>query len=86
LNLIASYYFDYAQNVLANGDNGMRNSFLAAVDYYFTKDFDAYVAGWYSLFNSALQNAGKNGGDIGSTASTSYSNSLSFMVGGRYRF
>jgi predicted porin len=87
LNLMAAYYLDYAQNVLSSGDNGMRNSFLAAVDYYFTKDFDAYVAGWLSLFSNALQNAGKNGGDIGSgNPSPSYSNTLSFMVGARYRF
>jgi predicted porin len=85
LNLIASYYFDYAKNAVADGDHGMRNSFLAAADYYFSKDFDAYVAGWYSLFNDALENT-KNGGDVGSTSTTGYSNSFSFMVGARYRF
>lgn len=85
LNIIGAYYLDYAQNVLASDDNGMRNSFLAALDYYFSKDFDAYIAAWYSLFSSALQNT-KNGGDIGSTAATALSNSLSFMLGVRFRF
>jgi predicted porin len=83
LNLIASYYLDYAQNVASSGDNGTRNSFLLAADYYISKDFDAYVAGWYSTFGGALQNAGKGGGG---EYVTNYSDTFSFMVGARYRF
>ncbi len=85
LNLIGAYFFDYAQNVATSGDNGMRNSGLAAADYYFTKDFDVYLAGWFSLFNSALQTS-SNGGDVAAAGSNSVGNSLSVMVGARYRF
>ena len=43
LNLIASVYFDYGQNVLSTGDDGERYSGLLVADYYFSKDFDAYI-------------------------------------------
>ena len=85
LNLIGAYFFDYAQNVATSGDNGMRHTILATADYYFSKDFDAYVAGWYSLFSSALQTSA-NGGDVAASGSNSVSDSLSVMVGARYRF
>jgi len=85
LNLIGAYFFDYAQNVLASGDNGMRNSFLLTGDYYFSKDFDMYLSGWVSLFSSALQNS-TNGGDIAASNSNPVSSSLSVMIGARYRF
>lgn len=62
VNVIASYYFDYAQNVAAVGDNGTRNSVLVAADYYFTKEFDVYLAGSYTMFSGVLGN-NKNGGD-----------------------
>jgi predicted porin len=71
LNLIASYYFDYAQNVLTSGDNGMRNSILGVGDYYFTKDVDVYLAAWFTSFSGALQNT-KNGGADPLTDSTSF--------------
>lgn len=102
LNLIAAYYFDYAQNVIASGDNGMRNSGLVAADYYFSKDFDMYLGAWYSLFGGALLNT-RNGGlnavtdasantaypgtAIGGTgAGASFADSLSIMIGARFRF
>ena len=85
LNLIGAYFFDYAQNVATSGDNGMRHTILATADYYFSKDFDGYVAGWYSLFSSALQTSA-NGGDVAASGSNSVSDSLSVMVGARYRF
>ncbi len=85
LNVIAAYYFDYAQNVASSGDTGIRNSVLAALDYYVTKDFDAYVAGWISLFGAALESS-PNGGDVASSAATPFSNTFSAMVGARYRF
>jgi predicted porin len=66
LNLIASYYFDYAQNLVTSGDNGMRNSILGVADYYFTKDVDVYLAGWFTSFSGALQNT-KAGGDAAVT-------------------
>ena len=74
LNLIGAYYFDYAQNVTAAGDNGMRNSILASADYFFTKDVDVYLAGWWTVFSGALANT-KNGGDVAlndSNAGTPY--------------
>jgi len=102
LNVIAAYYFDYAQNVVAVGDTGMRNSGLLAADYYFSKSFDMYLAGWYSLFSGGFLNS-KNGGltsilDSGATgayplasanivaAGNNFADSLSVMVGARFRF
>ena len=92
VNLIASYYFDYAQNVLAAGDTGMRNSILGVVDCYFSKEFDAYLGGSYTNFTDALQNAGFNngktalGGDWGANATTAFSSVVSVYMGARYRF
>jgi predicted porin len=55
LNLIAAYYWDNALNVNAAADDGSRDSILLVADYYFTKDFDVYLAGWYTIFNGALE-------------------------------
>ncbi len=85
LNAIVSYYFDYAQNVQASGDNGMRNSGLVALDYFFSKEFDAYVAGSYTRLSSALVNTA-NGGDAPGGTAVDYDNVFSFMLGARYRF
>ena len=98
LNLIASYYFDYAQNVAASGDNGMRNSLLVTADYYFTKDFDIYLGAWFSNFTGVLNN-NKNGGIVANTDSSAgatfggvgtaagyFSNTYSAILGARFRF
>jgi predicted porin len=98
LNLIAAYYFDYAQNVAAAGDNGMRNSILASADYFFTKDVDVYLAGWWTVFSGSLANT-KNGGAVvlnDSNAGTLYpltatsagnsTSLLTVMLGMRFRF
>jgi len=85
LNLLAAYYVDYAQNVVASGDTGIRNSVVAGADYYFSKDFDAYIAAWVSLFGAALESS-VNGGDVAASAATPFSNTFSTMIGARYRF
>ena len=102
LNVIAAYYFNYAQNVAVLADSGMRNSGLLAADYYFSKDFDMYLGAWYTLFSGALLNT-KNGGINGVTdagasapyplasanivaAGSNFADTLSIMVGARFRF
>jgi predicted porin len=65
-NLIASYYFDYAQNILTSGDNGTRNSILVSADYFFSKNFDFYLAGSYTMFSGVLGYSA-NGGDVAIT-------------------
>jgi predicted porin len=93
LNLLASLYFDYAQNVLTTGDDGERYSGLLAVDYYFSKDFDVYIGAWYTQFGDALENSA-NGGDAvlgvskGSATNVAgnFSSVFGAMLGMRVRF
>jgi predicted porin len=82
LNVILSLYFDYGQNVVKTGDDGERYSGLLAVDYYFSKDFDAYIGAWYTQFADAFEQAGVNGGD----EFANYSSVFSAMMGVRFRF
>jgi predicted porin len=96
LNVILADWFDYAQNVQASGDNGIRNSIIGALDFYVSKDFDLYLAGWYSMFSGALigtLNGGVNaitdataGGGSPVAAAGSFDSSISVMMGARYRF
>jgi predicted porin len=86
LNLIASYYFDYAQNILNGVDWGTRNSILVVADYYFTKEFDIYISASYTMFAGDLQYS-PNGGDYASSVSNGgFTNVLSGMAGVRFRF
>ena len=85
LNLIGAYFLDYAQNVASSGDNGIRNSVLVTADYYFSKDFDAYIGGWVSLWGNALESSA-NGGDVAASSTNPVSSSISVMLGARFRF
>jgi predicted porin len=96
LNLIVADWFDYAQNVQASGDNGTRNSIIGAIDCSVTKDFDVYLAGWYTMFSGALintLNGGVNaitdasaGGSSPAPAAGDFDSSISVMMGVRFRF
>ena len=82
LNVILSGYFDYGQNVVTTGDDGERYSGLLVADYYFSKDFDAYIGGWYTQFADAFEQAGTNGGN----QFKNYSSVFSAVMGARFRF
>ena len=85
LNVILAYYLDYAQNVTASGDTGIRNSGLVALDYYFSKDFDVYLGAWASFFGAAFESS-PNGGDFAAASGTPISGTFSGMIGARFRF
>lgn len=85
LNVIASFYYDYAQNILGSGDWGDRISGLLVADYYFTKNFDAYLGVSYSGFDGNLQQTG-NGGPEFATATNLVTGVFSAMTGVRFRF
>ncbi len=86
LNLIAAYYLDYAQNVLNTIDNGTRNSILVVADYYFTKDFDTYLAASYSMFSGDLENTANGGDAFDANPANSITDVTSVVMGMRFRF
>jgi predicted porin len=85
LNLIASFYFDYAQNVLSYVDDGQRYSGLLVADYYFSKDFDVYIGAWYTQFVDSFQQT-SNGGDEFATATGLVPDVFGAILGMRFRF
>ena len=84
-NLIAAYYLDYGQNVINSADTGTRNSILVVADYYFTKNFDSYLAGSYTMFSGDFANT-LNGGDYFYVSPGNQVNVFSVMAGMRFRF
>jgi hypothetical protein len=82
LNLIASVYFDYGQNVVNTGDDGERYSGLLVADYYHSEDFDAYIRAWYTQFADAFEQALSVGGN----EFTNTSSVFSAIMGARFRF
>jgi predicted porin len=86
LNLIASYYLDYAQNIVVSWDTGTRNSFLLVADYYFTKNFDVYLAGSDTMFSGNLENTSNGGDEFSNNTGHTVSNVFSAMLGMRFRF
>ncbi|MGO9409245.1 MAG: porin [Spirochaetia bacterium] len=81
LNLLVSLYFDYGQNVLVSADNGQRYSGLLAADYYFSKDFDAYIGAWYTQFINAFEQSSNGGNEF-----ANYSSVFAAIMGARFRF
>lgn len=81
MNLLVSLYFDYGQNVLVSADNGQRYSGLLAADYYFSKDFDAYIGAWYTQFINAFEQSSNGGNEF-----ANYSSVFAAIMGARFRF
>jgi predicted porin len=88
LNVILSLYFDYGQNVYKTGDDGERYSGLLALDYYFSKDFDVYIAAWYTEFADSFTQISGNGGDenVNVNDLNGYNGVFGAMLGMRFRF